>query len=134
MHEILEHTTDVRLHVTASTLQELFTDAVRALMEAMKAETRPDELRDELREELVTVEAPDLTALLVDFLGEVLLRAHVEQRRYEVAAIVVDDARVEATLIATPATFHEDVKAVTYHEADVVQSASGFETNLVLDI
>ena len=129
MYEVLEHTTDVRLHVTATTREELFTDAVRALMNAMKAETHGDELR-----ETIVIEAPDITALLVDFLGEILLRAHIEQRRYEVATIVVDDARVEATLIATPATFHEDVKAVTYHEADVVQSATGFETNLVLDI
>jgi SHS2 domain-containing protein len=130
MYKVLEHTTDVRLHVTAPTLAELFAEAVRALMGAMKAEVATPTSVDET----VAVDAPDVTALLVDFLGEVLLRAHVEQRQYEVISIDVGETTATATLRATAATFHEDVKAVTYHEADVVRTAEGYETNLVLDI
>ena len=42
MHEILQHTADVRLHVTASTLEELFADALRGLMAVMHSTTAGD--------------------------------------------------------------------------------------------
>ena len=131
MYEVLEHTTDVRLRVDAESREELFRESVAALMTSMKAEAQPGAPE---REHIV-LEAPDLTALLVDFLGELLLRSHVSQRTYAVVAFTaLDDEHLEATVESRPAQFGEDVKAVTYHEADVRETATGWATNLILDI
>jgi SHS2 domain-containing protein len=131
--EILQHTADVRLRVTGKSLEELFAESVRALLAAMKAAPAGE---GEPFAEGIVVDAPDVTALLVDFLGEVLLRTHIRQRMFDRIAIgSLTETRVEATISGPPATFEEDVKAVTYHEADVQHAPDGtWSTTLVLDI
>jgi SHS2 domain-containing protein len=131
VYEVLEHTTDVRLRVDAADREELFREAVAALMTSMKAHAHG---MDADRETIV-LDGPDLTALLVDFLGEILLRAHIGQRAYEVIDFaVLTNSELEATVEGRAAVFAEDVKAVTYHEADVRESGGRWTTNLILDI
>jgi SHS2 domain-containing protein len=122
------HTADVRIHVAAPSLRELFTDAMRGLAEVMHPLGSGERIAAE-----IAVEASDATALLVDFLNEVLTRAHIEHAAF-------DDARFasmsETTLRATVSGarcqgFEEDVKSVTYHEARVTPAWS---TTLVVDI
>ena len=132
MYEILQHTADVRLRVTASSLEELFADALRALMAVMHGEPSPGgEERDH-----VALDSVDVTALLVDFLNDALVRAHVRRRNFTGASFAsLTETRLAATLTSVPASsFDEDVKAVTYHEAEVRRSGSGWTTMLVLDI
>ena len=131
MYEILQHTADVRLHVTGSTLEELFVDALRGLMEVMGARRAP--LPDRVDE--IDIASVDVTALLVDFLNEALVRAVVNRRSVTGASFAsLTETRVAATLTSVPAEFEEDVKAVTYHEADVRRDGNGWTTMLVLDI
>jgi SHS2 domain-containing protein len=122
------HTADVRIHVSASSLEELFAEAVRGLADVMHP------LGSGARvSAAIAAEAADATALLVDFLNEVLTRAHIERAAFtetEFASLtetslraVVSGARCEG--------FEEDVKSVTYHEARVTPAWS---TTLVLDI
>ncbi|HKS23031.1 MAG TPA: archease [Thermoanaerobaculia bacterium] len=130
MYEILQHTADVRLHVTASTLEELFADALRGLMEVMGGAAASD-----TRTEQVELESVDVTALLVDFLNEALVRAHVQRRSFTGASFAtLTETHAAATLTSVPAEFEEDVKAVTYHEAEVRRGENGWTTMLVLDI
>jgi SHS2 domain-containing protein len=130
MYEILQHTADVRLRVTASTLEELFADALRGLMDVMHGATAGD--TDTVQ---VEVESGDVTALLVDFLNEALVRAHVQRRSFTGASFAsLTERRAAATLTSVPAEFEEDVKAVTYHEAEVRRGENGWTTMLVLDI
>jgi SHS2 domain-containing protein len=139
MHEVLQHTADIRIRVVAPTREALFTEAVEALMEAMRP-TPPRSLAD-ARDDMsharddVIVEAPDLTSLLVDFLGEVLLRCHIRREAYTVARISLTHTTATATLEARAVEgFEDDVKAVTYHEADVRETDNGWTTTLVLDV
>ena len=130
MFEIEQHTADIRLRIVAATVEELFADAVRGLMAVMKASPRGDAQQDSIE-----IDAPDLTALLVDFLNEVLLRCHTEQRAFEPESIVLRDHAITAGLTARAIDeFEEDVKAVTYHEAEVVETPDGWSTRLVLDV
>lgn len=87
--------------------------------------------------ENLSIESVDYTGLLIDFLNEVLTRCHVKRRRYTAAAFsLLTATKLVATLSSAAAgDFHEDVKAVTYHEADIRRNAGGnWETALVLDI
>ncbi|HEV2722821.1 MAG TPA: archease [Thermoanaerobaculia bacterium] len=130
MYEILHHTADVRLRVTASTLEDLFADALRGLMDVMHGATSAGE-----RTETIELDSVDVTALLVDFLNEALMRAHVHRRSFTGASFAsLSETHVAATLTSVPATFDEDVKAVTYHEAEVRRDGGAWTTMLVLDI
>lgn len=133
MFEIDSHTADVRLRVRAPSLEELFADSLRGLMGVMKpgkaAPSSPS------KETTLTLDAPDLTALLVDFLNEVLLLCHTRSQAFEPESITLSTAAITAVLHSRPVDrFEEDVKAVTYHEADVVQSDGSWSTTLVLDV
>ena len=133
MYEILQHTADVRLRVTASSLEELFADALRGLMAVMGA--RPVGAHS-VRPETIELDSVDLTALLVDFLNEALVRAVVSRRAFTGASFAsLGETHLSATLTSVPAaSFDEEVKAVTYHEAEVKRSGEGWTTMLVLDI
>ena len=132
MFELIPHTADVRLRVTAPTLEELFRDAMRGMYAVMRAEAgdRP------VRRAVAVHDSADTTSLLVDFLNEVLHRAHVARELFTDAAFTrLDAASLDATLTgAAPASFEEDVKAVTYHEAEVRRDGDGWTTMLVFDI
>jgi SHS2 domain-containing protein len=132
MYEILQHTADIRIHVTASSLEELFADALRGLMSVMHGAPASDDGQTES----IELESVDLTALLVDFLNEALVRAIVRRRSYTgVSFASLGETRLSGTLTSVPASsFDEDVKAVTYHEAEVRRSGEGWTTMLVLDI
>jgi protein archease len=67
-YETLPHTADVRIRVTASGLEALFSEAARAMAAIMAPGCIPG--RTVTRE--VTVEAEDLEGLLHDFLSELL--------------------------------------------------------------
>ncbi|MDD1656005.1 MAG: archease [Methanomicrobiales archaeon] len=67
-YETLPHTADVRIRVTASGLESLFSEAARAMAAIMAPGCRPGSVV--IRE--VTVEAEDPEGLLHDFLSELL--------------------------------------------------------------
>ena len=133
-YRILEHTADVRLLVEGRTLEELFRDALRGMMEVLKAEKMeggPERIRK------LEIEAASPTPLLVDFLNEVLWLAHTHREAFTAAEFgAISETCVEATLRGFPAeAFGEDIKAVTYHEAEIHTNAAGnLETMLVFDI
>lgn len=132
MFEILSHTADVRLRVTAPTLEELFRDAMRGMYAVMRGE--PGERR--VSATIRVHDSADTTALLVDFLNEILGRAHVAREMFTDASFTrFDDTSLDAEVTGfAPASFEEDVKAVTYHEADVRRDGDQWTTMLVFDI
>ena len=140
-YTILEHTADVRLLVEGRTLEELFSEALRGMMDLMKPEGGPETEeapgRQAASSREIALEAPSATALLVDFLNEALSLAHRHREIYEVPAFEeISEGRVRAVLRGQPVeSFGEDIKAVTYHEAEIRKNAAGnFETMLVFDI
>jgi SHS2 domain-containing protein len=85
----------------------------------------------------VTIKAPDRTSLLIDFLGEVLADAHIERQAYVAVRFQeLTETSVSAKLGGVSVEqFEEDIKAVTYHEADVRQDEKGmWATMVVFDI
>ncbi len=128
MWRVDHHTADVRIHVEAPSLEELFADAVRALTGVMHPAGGGERVTID-----VEVESLDVTSLLVDFLNEVLTRSHIERAAFTEARF---ESLTETALRATISgerveTFEEDVKSVTYHEARVTPAWS---VTLVLDI
>jgi len=125
------HTADVRIRVAAAALDELFIDTVRALTAVMHPAGAGAAVSAEIE-----LDAPDATALLVDFLNEVLTRAHIERAAFtETRFASLSETALRATVTgARVETFGEDVKSVTYHEAAVVRVEGEWTVTLVLDI
>lgn len=134
LHEFIEHTADVRMHVEGSTQEDLFIAALEGMAALMVPESvgAPAE-----QSALITLTSVDITALLVDFLNEVLAQSQTHYVVYtRVHFTRLSPTSLEATVHGhSVSSFDEDIKAVTYHEADVHTNAAGnLETMIVFDI
>lgn len=134
-YEILPHTADTRLRVRGKTKEELFEEAAYALLKVMQPQVENRHAVPAKRR--VAVEAGNTTELLVDFLNRLLTSAQTNKETYlRICIHHLHDHNLEAELDAVKVEeFGEDVKAVTYHEAEVKHNNNGeWETLLILDI
>lgn len=131
MFEIVQHTADVRLRVRASSIEDLFREAMRGMFAIMQARAG-----DEVVRRRIAIDSIDRTALLVDFLSDVLSRAHIDRAVFDdVSFESLTETAVAAVVTGRgPARFEQDVKAVTYHEAEVRLVDGQWQTMLVFDI
>ena len=131
------HTADVRLNVTGETRGEVFRLALEAMAELMKENFCSTEGTDFLREEKLELKAIDGTSLLVDFLSEVLTLSHIRKTIYcEVIFEALAETEIRARIRGKATNqFDKDIKAVTYHEAELKINKKGqWESILVFDI
>lgn len=86
---------------------------------------------------LIRLEAVDSTALLIDFLSEVLSLTHTNKAIYPRAEFSeISETRLCAQVYGVRTDrFDRDVKAVTYHEANVIRDENGnYRTVIIFDI
>lgn len=131
--EFISHTADIRIKAEADTPEELFGVSLFALCSVIveKPEKKYDTSID------ISIESTDMTALLIDFLSEALFLMHDNKAIFHSARFnLLSDTKIDCTVIGYSIDgFDEDVKAITYHEADIKCNAYGLlETIIVLDI
>lgn len=139
-YEILEHRADLKIRVFGKSKEELFSNALLAMNEAMRAEIRKPE---ETSKGAIKIESADPQSLLVDFLNEVLYLSQVNKEVYEVSLKKVIDpsadsgrAEIEGELIGKKVEkFGEDIKAATYHDLEIKQEKDGnWQAVILFDI
>ncbi|ROL60650.1 archease [Bacteroidetes/Chlorobi group bacterium ChocPot_Mid] len=131
--KILPHQADVRILAQGSNKENLFRAALKGLCKVM---LQDKEIKQPSIIKQITVKSTDLTGLLIDFLSEVLSLSH----QYKVLFCEVNFEKLTESYLKAEIKgievqgFDEDVKAVTYHEANVVLIDGVFQTVIVLDI
>jgi SHS2 domain-containing protein len=134
-HGFTEHTGEVRLEVAASSREELFAEAGRALAELMLGEPREPAL-DPAPEHAVEVRAGDRAALLVEWLNELIYLSEIHKQvftRFRVEH--VDEKRVRAVVAGvSPETLQTAVKAATLHGVSVELRDGRWRASVVLDV
>ncbi len=132
--ELIEHTADVRLKIEASTLEELFEIALSGMAEIIKKDVCQNECT--IQKE-INLNSIDPTALLVDFLSEVLSITHSEKIVFcKINFEELIDTKIRCIVFGAKVDgFDEDIKAVTFHEAEIKKTSKGnFETIIIFDI
>jgi SHS2 domain-containing protein len=133
-YKILEHTADVRLRATGRNQTELFVDALAGMMAILKPREKTPAM---VSSRVIETQASDATNLLVDFLSGVLTLAQIHREGYpRVEFHELSDTTLRAELTGMPVEeFGKDIKAVTYHEAEIHKNERGeLETIIVFDI
>jgi SHS2 domain-containing protein len=132
-HWFEEHTGEVQLHLAAPTLAQLFVEAGLALAELI-AEERTS--ASEERTEEVSVQAPDLEALLVEWLNELIFRGETQHKVYhELRVTSVSDRQLRAEIRGTvPDHLRTAVKAATFHSLHILSQPDGYSATVVLDV
>jgi len=136
MYEIIEHTADVGIRVRAASVNELFTEAARALFSLLIGE--PETVRQTQTMSFHLV-ADDLESLLHDWLAELLYIFHVRRLVLHRFDVQVDDNRLAATVSGEPLAMDRhhvevEVKAVTWHGLKVLHEGKQWVAEVVLDI
>ena len=148
-YEYLDHPADVGFTARGATLEECFAAAAEAFNEFgwESGRAEPREALD------VRARAASLEDLMFSWLSELLYLNDGEQwvfRRFEVASVVQNaaqgpgqekDDRWEIQAVAHGEKFDETrhrartyVKAVTYHQLAVRETASGWEATVYIDV
>lgn len=134
--KFLSHTADIRLKVSAETLPRLFELCLNSMNRLLIRDFDKRKYTSDISKK-IHLESADRTSLLIDFLSEVLTLSHVSKAVFfEMSIESITDNKITAVLDGTIMnSFDEDIKAVTYHEADVRLNENGdWETILIFDI
>lgn len=135
-YNILPHTADVRLRVSSDTLEGLFATALEGMNEILHKGFQKEFNKHTIFRE-ITLSSFDPTTLLIDFLSQVLTRSYLDKSLfYHVPVLEIEDNRLHAHLVGGKVEhFSEDIKAVTYHEAQIIKDDKGnFMTMIVFDV
>jgi SHS2 domain-containing protein len=138
-YRLIEHTADTGLEVEAPSLGELFLDSLRGMTDCI---TELEQVVPVSRRSL-GVRAGDLGRLLVDWLSEAVYLFEVEDLLLSHAEVEIRESQagfeLESTVAGEP--FDPDrhpvkiaIKAVTYHQLAVDQTATGWRARVIFDI
>jgi len=134
-YELRPHTADVAVAATGATLGETFAAVADGLAAAMC-----DRIPETGERFSVTVRAEGLEALLFDYLDQLIYERDVRGVLpvANEATIREDDGEwvIEASARGVPLAdvTARDVKAVTYSEMEVTETADGWQAYVVLDV
>ncbi len=131
--EEVEHTADWALRVRGRDLRELLVNAARGMSSLLVAE--PDSIPTNVEERL-EIEAEDAESLLVNWLSELAYWAEMEGIVF--SSFVLDHVTptyfIGVVRGGHVADLNKHIKAVTYHNLEIVETTEGLETTVVFDV
>ena len=135
-YRLIEHTADAGIEVTAPDAQALFIEAARALCDLLATAKGPcDRMACE-----ISVQGADWTDLMVNWLRELLYLFNGRDLLVRQITITRLDPRQIAARLACDRVdgrrhvVGHEIKAVTYHQAQVAAGAEGWQARVILDL
>ncbi len=133
---LLDHTADLGIIVRGRNLRNLFEVAAKSMMYIM-VKGNPADTTKTLK---LSVEGYDLADLMVRWLGEILYLFEGEHELVTGVKITsVSHSHLDATLetVSFDTNLHEilcEIKAVTFHQIEVVKKDEHWETRIIFDL
>jgi SHS2 domain-containing protein len=131
--EEVEHTADRALRIFGINLRELMISAARGMTQLMVGNT--SKISTEI-EKSIELQAVDAESLLVEWLSELAYWAETEMLIFKKFRITdVSATRLQATVSGGKAAeLEKHIKAVTYHNLEIIQTPKGLEATIVFDV
>lgn len=131
--EEIEHTADWALRVRGSDMRELLINAACGMATLMVSDLSrlPTEVEQQFE-----LESIDPESLLVDWLSELAYRAETEMlifQEFELSEVTPTRLRATARGGFAP-DLNKHIKAVTYHNLEIVETKNGLEATVVFDV
>jgi len=131
--EEVEHTADWALRVRGRDLRELLVNAARGMSRLLVP--NPEAIPTDV-ERQVELEAFDAESLLVEWLSELAYWAEAEMlvfREFDLAQVTPTHLRAVVRGGHAP-DLQKHIKAVTYHNLEIIKTEDGVETTVVFDV
>ena len=132
----ISHTADIRMLIKAKTLQILFKEALKGMGNILKESICNQPFYGD-KKLTINVKASGTTNLLIDFLSDVLSHTYIEHMVFcSINTMTLRNDTISAQLSGSRVeVYDEEIKAVTYHEANVIKNKEGlWETIIIFDI
>ena len=133
-YQELPHTADWCLRVWGDDMSALFSEAARGMNALAGAQpaNHPQVPRT------IHPSAPDAETLLVNFLSELVYSAeqeHLTFKDFDFTFERTDGWNLTARMIGLPlVSINKTIKAVTFHNLQIINSGRGFEVEIVFDV
>lgn len=133
--QFIDHTADAGILVEAETLEGMFETAALGFSELI---TKVDSLNCPIQHQF-RLQEDDIETLLVSWLQELLYLLDTEGLIFKRFQVNLKDLALEATAwgeVFDPAkhTTKTEIKAVTYHQLEVVEDDQGWKAQVIFDI
>ena len=133
---LIDHTADLGIMVRGENLKHLFEEAAKSMMYiTLKVKrTKKGEIIK------LSVAGYDLADLMVRWLGEILYQFEGEHKLVTNVGIdFISPSHLDATLemVSFDPNLHEilrEIKAVTYHQIEVVEKGKHWEARIIFDL
>jgi len=133
-YSIIEHAADIKLKITASTKEGLFRGSLEGMAWIM---VEDEDIEKESIEKRIEISALEENILLVDFLSEVLAQSDIYNSVFpEIEIEEFTEQKIIGKIKGKRIKrFKEEIKAVTYHGANICKNKQGFwEITILFDI
>lgn len=135
-YEVFEHTADIGIHVTGRTLPELFIHAAQGMSSLL---VLPEHVHI-VTSRAINVTGHDSLSLLIAWLNEMIFLFDTEYLLFRTFTIdSLSDTQLSGHASGEPydRQRHElssAIKAVTWHEAAIINTDTGYRTSLIFDL
>ena len=129
----MEHTADWAIRVRGRGLRHLLLSAAWGMNSLLVADLNAVPLSEERH---LVLQAFDRESMLVEWLSELAYLVESESLIFrEFDLETVTESELQATVRGGPAPeLQKHIKAVTYHDLEVVETAAGLEATVVFDV
>jgi SHS2 domain-containing protein len=140
IYKFIDHTADIAFEAEGDTLEELFIASAKAWKDSVLEKEQRLKAGEQLKIELVAL---TIEQLLVDFLSELNFLLFTKRWLYlttDKISIVSENrswklsATVGGNIISQDVPLKEEIKAVTYHQMEIVNKNNKYKTRVVFDI
>lgn len=130
--EFLDHPADLKIKAYGKTRKELFSNMMLGMEESLKTDLEEEKDKQEIK-----IKSLDSETLLVDFLSQILYSNHVNEAVYkDIKFKKFAENELEAEIFGQKVKFFgEEIKAVTYHDLEIIQKNDNeWEATVLFDI
>ncbi|MDH5391482.1 MAG: archease [Candidatus Bathyarchaeota archaeon] len=138
--KFLEHTADAYVEAYGTSLEEAFENAALAALDVM---TEPEKVEAKIEDDL-EVEAPDEYALLYSWIEEILIKFELTGRlysRFKISSIEKTPVGWKLKAKAWGELYDPEkhpskvgIKAITYHQMEIVKKPKSATVRFILDV
>jgi SHS2 domain-containing protein len=135
-YRLIDHTADFGIHVFGADIKALFETAARAMFDILVDHRTVKGSK----EQQISLNGSDWPDLMANWLRELLYLWTGEALLVERAGIVsISEYKLSAIIMADPFDsrrheIQEEIKAVTYHQLDVYEGSTGWESKIIFDV
>ncbi len=125
------HTADWALKVWSGDLDCLFVEAAHGMYTLMeiRLESGPRVTQS------FELECLDLESLLVSFLSELLYKIEEKRQAFDVCSVTIEGFHMKAQLEGAPISYQKkEIKAVTFHNLNIIHREGKYEVTIVFDV